>query len=829
MRLGVSDPDNIWLAWDGEDRAVLGYCARIGGARAAPALAAVLCHRDPPGEAAGRRSGELVDVFEIEPGRDFRRPLKLPAGTQWLELLVRGEAEAAPLKSFVLMYDISGHQGALRVGTVFTTLPRVRCQFFWSDAEGYDFRDQRNVGWAGQFASWTTDDPTRKGAVTMVSRLNLIVPHSEETIRLTPGAYEYSDPESRGGHDLDAPAIQAASAAHKRVQSAPVHIHGPSTHLLQGLYLLHVSGHRSRAREWKNIIAMDETVFADIAARLGDKYEDALLGLEDWRELAGEAASQMHHALTGYYEWFSLTRPHLNVHVEEFDGGVTIHVLDASPGDHLVFYDAYGRNMRIGDARIAGGIAAFHVGSEALSHLPDEYTPHHRLVLEMFAEKPEEEFDAELGARLSLKPGMAAWMEEAGAPATPQGLAPLVADAVRLSEAAPAIVRRDWSRIAADGSAWLLAHRCDPQSLAKATAGAPSGASVLERALAVLGSRNALAEQTTLERKIAAAWSTLRMAGSPELAACLGRLDRFDPLTNDASGLAAEIGRIDAMMATPDFAEWLAAEDPSLHRTLRDHAGRPARISPSGLASAAAALESATARFDRFVREFATVTEGRETIAPVTPAETEPEAQSLIDALVAVDARAAERFRDFLSSQAGNAFAASRITAAIRTRYPGLEPAGNAELAAALRGLEASAGGRIDRAVIDAVASGARFYVGDFTACAQAAGERMRSAVAACEPVTARDRQIRGVLPDLAAAIAMHRMRGAIGDLVVRTRESGLSAPTRLLRSLMLWPRDSDQTWSGFLGFERANTAALGDRLDRLQAELLGERETEAA
>lgn len=828
MRLSISDPDNIWLAWDGDDRAVLGYCARTGGAGGESVFAAVLCHRSPYSDSEGR-SGELVDVFEIQPGHDFRRPLKLPASTLWLELLVQGEAEAIPLKTFVLTRDITGYKGEFRVGTVFTTLPRVRCQFFWSDAEGFDFRSQRNVGWAGQFVSWATNDPDRVCAVTMVSRMNLIVPHSKETIQLTPGAYKYLEPESRGGHYPDAPAIQAASATQKRVQSAPIHILGSSANLLQGLYLLHLSGHRSKALEWKNLIAMDETVFADIAARLADKLKDALLDLEDWRDVAGEAASQMHLTLSGYYEWFSLTHPHLNVQIEQFNDCVTIQFFDVSPGDHLVFYDAYGRNMRIGNVHITGGIAAFHVGPVELSHLPDVYTSHHRLMLEIFAEKPEEDFDAEIGARLSLKSGMAAWMEEVGAPTTPYGLAPLVADAVSLAGADPTIVRRDWARIAADGSAWLLALQLHPQSLTSTASIAPPDAPVLERALAFLGARNALAEQTTLEKTIAAAWSTLRMARSSDLAVCLDRLDSFDPLTNDAARLAREIDRIDAIMATPDFTEWLAAEDSSLHTTLLDHSGRPVRLTPASLASSATTLESAIGRFDHFIRDFATVFGGRETIASVPTAETKPEAESLIEALVKSEPKLAERLRVFLSSQNGNAFAADRITAAIRTRYPGLEPAGSLELNAALRELEATVGERLERSVIDAIASAAPFYSGDITNCAKAMGEQVRSATSGFELATVRDRQIHGLLPHLAAAIAMCRMRQAIDELIVRVGEAGLSEPMPLVRSLMIWPRDSEATWSGFLSFEQQNAAVLGHQLKRLHAELLGERLTEAA
>src|SRR5437588_844085 len=129
VSLAVLDPDNIWLAWDGDSRAVLGYCAQAGPvARAAEAI--VLCHPQSPAAAQRRRSGSVIDVFAILPGKDFRRPLRLPRGTHSVEILLRGQAEAVPLKTFVLLHNTADQQGELRIGTVFLTLPVTRCQFF---------------------------------------------------------------------------------------------------------------------------------------------------------------------------------------------------------------------------------------------------------------------------------------------------------------------------------------------------------------------------------------------------------------------------------------------------------------------------------------------------------------------------------------------------------------------------------------------------------------------------------------------------------------------------------------------------------------------------
>ena len=95
--------ENVWLAWDGEDQAVLGYFASKGEDLVKHRKGAiVLCHLKPHAFREGNRSGIVVDVFSIGPGESFLRTLRLPRGTHSVELLIDDAQTARPLKAFEL-------------------------------------------------------------------------------------------------------------------------------------------------------------------------------------------------------------------------------------------------------------------------------------------------------------------------------------------------------------------------------------------------------------------------------------------------------------------------------------------------------------------------------------------------------------------------------------------------------------------------------------------------------------------------------------------------------------------------------------------------------
>ena len=281
------------------------------------------------------------------------------------------------------------------------------------------------------------------------------------------------------------------------------------------------------------------------------------------------------------------------------------------------------------------------------------------------------------------------------------------------------------------------------------------------------------------------------------------------------------------MMEKPKFAAWLGAEDKSLCGAFRNASGKPARMVAGDLPEKVAKLRSCAAKFDRFEKDLAELLKGGSTSRPGPTAEPMPEADSLVAALAKTgrpeDARAAERFRTFLSQHGSNAQASATVAEAIRTNYPALEPAGNEELARLLRHLEERARARLDRPVIEAIARSASFYKSDLAEGPDALAERTREDAAGIVPMTAHDRQLQADIPSLAAALAMHRMHVAIETCVTTARRESIPLPVKALRSLLLWPRDSDMTWSLFTAFERLHQGKLGGALSGLSAEFAEE------
>jgi hypothetical protein len=101
--------ENVWLAWDGEDQAVLGYFASKGEELVKHRKGAiVLCHLKPHAFREGNRSGIVVDAFSIGPGESFLRTLRLPRGTHSVELLIDDAQTARPLKAFELARETDG-------------------------------------------------------------------------------------------------------------------------------------------------------------------------------------------------------------------------------------------------------------------------------------------------------------------------------------------------------------------------------------------------------------------------------------------------------------------------------------------------------------------------------------------------------------------------------------------------------------------------------------------------------------------------------------------------------------------------------------------------
>jgi hypothetical protein len=227
-----SDSEKIWLAWDGEDQAVLGYFFSKGEELVKHRKGmVVLCHLKPSAFHESNRSGIVVDAFSIGPGDGFVRALRLPRDTHSVELLIDDANSARPLKTFELMRDVDSLGPETRYGNVVIALPEGEggqpdARFVWSDKRIHHVKKPNaHIGWAGYFSCWPAEDDDGSNKVVAISSFRLEVPHLEDALQIFPVGYDIAEAELVGKDDL-ATAIMRASVENDRVQNAVLTIEG---------------------------------------------------------------------------------------------------------------------------------------------------------------------------------------------------------------------------------------------------------------------------------------------------------------------------------------------------------------------------------------------------------------------------------------------------------------------------------------------------------------------------------------------------------------------------------------------------------------------------
>ncbi|WP_417410437.1 hypothetical protein [Hoeflea sp.] len=831
------DCGNIWLAWDGEDQAVLGYFASKGEELVKHRKGAiVLCHLKPHAFREGNRSGIVVDIFSIAPGEDFLRTLRLPRGTHSVELLIDDGQTAKPLKAFELAGETEGPVPNARYGNVVIALPEEDgddpdARFVWSDKRIHHVKKPHaHIGWAGYFTSWPVHDGDDMGNVVAVSSFRLEVPHLEDALQIFPVGYDITEAELVARDD-NATAITRASVENDRVQNAVLTIEG-SRPLLQGLYFLHVSAHRQRANEWSDIIDIDPGTFQSISDNLVDAYRQLLSSSGDWSEAeVGDAGQNLIEILTQEHRWFELSKPDYFVDVFPNESGekVKLSVYEISAGDHLVFYDTMGRKLRAGQHLSSDSIIAFKANTTGLQLLRGVYTSSHKKIAEIDAHRPAKrsslsepnDFES-LPASLSIKHDWVA------APYSPFEFTPLKVHSAIYYGMGSQEGSFAWDAFIRDPAPWLLADAIDPDFWAGREEFRPArDGNILFRALSLLDRDQAFVALPQLEDQIVAAFLITRLARTPALRTCIYRINGLSPAGDDLPALAELVNRIDHRLSDVEFREWLSFSQPEMFEALCEPNGVFRPIDRADLAKLSEELQIAGEIFDAFhsalgesaKRPAANVSEnGRWQPQGASEEVLENLIATLTESDLARDKVAGQHYESLLAQFGRNAYYRSRIASDIYKHYPDLLPNDSKKLMEFLRGLLTESGcnfdmRNFDEKLVGSVAENMQNVENWLLPNAVNMRKMAQVELDNASMNTPTDEKKKAAIIEFAAAHEMQKTWDDISDIIVRAEEAGIRVPTKLRRLQLLWPRESATTLSEFLTFEHKHKHVLGQKL----------------
>ncbi|PHR17828.1 MAG: hypothetical protein COA37_21795 [Hoeflea sp.] len=831
------DCENVWLAWDGEDQAVLGYFASKGEELVKHRKGAiVLCHLKPHAFREGNRSGIVVDIFSISPGENFLRTLRLPRGTHSVELLIDDAQTAKPLKAFELVGETEGPVPHARYGNVVIALPEEQgddpdARFVWSDKRIHHVKKPHaHIGWAGYFTSWPVHEDDDTSNVVAVTSFRLEVPHLEDALQIFPVGYDITEAELVPRDDT-ATAITRASVENDRVQNAVLTIEG-SRPLLHGLYFLHVSAHRQRANEWSDIIDIDPGTFQSISDNLVDAYRQLLSSSGDWDDAeVGDAGQNLIEILTQEHRWFELSQPDYFVDVFPNESGekVKLSVYEISAGDHLVFYDTMGRKLRAGQHLSSDSIIAFKANTTGLQLLRGVYTTSHKKIAEIDAHRPAKrsslsepnDFES-LPAALSIK------HDQVAAPYSPFEFTPLKVHSAIFYGMGSHDGSFAWEAFIRDPAPWLLADAINPDFWASETEFRPArDGNILFRALSLLGRDEAFVALPQLEDQIVAAFLITRLARTPVLKTCIYRINGLSPAGDDLNALAELVNRIDQRLADEEFREWLSFSQPEMFDALCEPNGSSRPIDRSDLKKLSEELQIAGEIFDAFhgalgesvKRPAANVSEtGRWQPQGASEEVLENLIATLTESDLARDKVAGQHYESLLAQFGRNAYYRSRIAADIYKHYPDLLPNDSKKLMEFLRGLLTESGcnfdmRNFDEKLVGSVAENMQNVENWLLPNAVNMRKMAQVELDNASMNTPTDEKKKAAIIEFAAAHEMQKTWDDISDIIVRAEDAGIRVPTKLRRLQLLWPRESSTTLSEFLTFEHKHKHILGQRL----------------
>lgn len=831
------DCENIWLAWDGEDQAVLGYFASKGEELVKHRKGAiVLCHLKPHAFREGNRSGIVVDIFSIAPGEDFLRTLRLPRGTHSVELLIDDGQTAKPLKAFELAGETEGPVPNARYGNVVIALPEEDgddpdARFVWSDKRIHHVKKPHaHIGWAGYFTSWPVHDGDDMGNVVAVSSFRLEVPHLEDALQIFPVGYDITEAELVARDD-NATAITRASVENDRVQNAVLTIEG-SRPLLQGLYFLHVSAHRQRANEWSDIIDIDPGTFQSISDNLVDAYRQLLSSSGDWSEAeVGDAGQNLIEILTQEHRWFELSKPDYFVDVFPNESGekVKLSVYEISAGDHLVFYDTMGRKLRAGQHLSSDSIIAFRANTTGLQLLRGVYTSSHKKIAEIDAHRPAKRSSlSEPNDFESLPASLSTKHDWVAAPYSPFEFTPLKVHSAIYYGMGSQEGSFAWDAFIRDPAPWLLADAIDPDFWAGREEFRPArDGNILFRALSLLDRDQAFVALPQLEDQIVAAFLITRLARSPALRTCIYRINGLSPAGDDLPALAELVNRIDHRLGDVEFREWLSFSQPEMFEALCEPNGVFRPIDRADLAKLSEELQIAGEIFDAFhsalgesaKRPAANVSEnGRWQPQGASEEVLENLIATLTESDLARDKVAGQHYESLLAQFGRNAYYRSRIASDIYKHYPDLLPNDSKKLMEFLRGLLTESGcnfdmRNFDEKLVGSVAENMQNVENWLLPNAVNMRKMAQVELDNASMNTPTDEKKKAAIIEFAAAHEMQKTWDDISDIIVRAEDAGIRVPTKLRRLQLLWPRESATTLSEFLTFEHKHKHVLGQKL----------------
>lgn len=829
--------ENVWLAWDGEDQAILGYFKSKGERLVKQRkCAAILCHVKPTAFHDGNRSGIVIDSFIINPNESFIRSLRLPRDVHSIELLIEGEQSALPIKTFVLVQETETHLPDARFGNVVIALPEVEGddtdgRFVWSDKRIHHLKNPNaTIGWAGYFNCWPIENKDGAGDIVRVSSFHLEVPHLEDALQIYPVGYDIFEADEVDA-DNDITAIMRSCIESDRIQNAVLTIEG-SPPLLYGLYFLHVSAHRQRANEWSRIIDIDPGVFQMISDNLVDAYQQQIKESGEWSEDDTDAAGQnLIEVLTQEHRWFELMSPDCFVDVvpQETDERVELSVYEISAGDHLVFYDTMGRKLRAGQHVSSDSIIAFKANTTSLELLNGVYTSSHKKIAEIDAHRPAKRSSFSDASKMETIPHSLRTMHDrVGAPYTPFDFQPLKVHAALQNGLNSLEGEFPWNAFTRDPTPWLLANAIKAEfwKTMDEFRHIREG-NILSRALSLLGREEAFVSTPQLEDQLVASFALVSLAGTAVLQTCIFRINGLTPSAENFYKLADTVNLIDERLNNAEFKDWLFVSRPQVYEALLETNGTLKPIERRSLDELSNEMIHATQIFDSFHQElqnfgeksYEVIADGNRWQSLGTSEEAlESLIASLSESNLARDQIAGRRYEALLLQYGNNAYYRSRIASEIYSKYPKLLPNDSKKLIEFLRGLLNEAGCNFDRRNFDET------LVNDVA-------ENMKNAKAWLLPNAIEMRRLTQIELDNAslttptddikkAAViefaSAHEMQKTWDDLAVLTskaEEAGVRVPTKLKRLQLLWPHESTITLSEFLAFEQKHKHILGQSL----------------